>query len=69
MVVLTPAMKVTVDPSLEQPTTNFADVIKSTNADVYVSQHVFIYQHVSIAFGIIFRVAFQEHEEYNNLPH
>jgi len=32
--VLTPAMKVAVDPSVEQPTTNFSYVIKSTNAYV-----------------------------------
>ena len=69
MVVLTPVVKATVDPSLEQPLTNLADVIKSTNEYVYVSPHVINYQHVSIAFGIIFRVALKVHEEYNNLPH
>ena len=35
----------------------------------YVSYHVINYQHVSIAFAIIIRVALQEYEEYNNLPH
>jgi len=32
--ILTPAMKVAVDPSREQPTTNLTYVIKSTNAYV-----------------------------------
>jgi len=34
MFVLTPAMKVAVDPSVEQPTTNYTYVIKSTNGCV-----------------------------------
>ena len=32
----------------------------------YVSLHVINYQHISIAFAIIIRVALQEYEEYNN---
>jgi carboxypeptidase C (cathepsin A) len=32
--VLTPALKVTVDPSVQQPTTNFPFAKKSTNANV-----------------------------------
>jgi len=39
MFVPTPAMKVTVYPSVEQPPTNLADVIKSTNAYVYNMFH------------------------------
>jgi hypothetical protein len=30
--------------------------------------HVINYQHVSIAFVIIIRVALQDYKEYNNLP-
>ena len=37
--VLIPAMKVTVDPSVEQLTTNLTYVIKSTNAYVYNMFH------------------------------
>ena len=35
----------------------------------YVSSNVINYQHVSIAFAIITRVALQEYGEYNNLPY
>ena len=68
--VLTPAMKVEADPSVEQPPTNFTCVIKSTNAYVKknVSLHFINYQNVPIASAIIIGVTLQEYEEYNNLP-
>ena len=64
-------MRVAVDPSVEQPPTNLAYVIK-INKRVwikYVSSHVINYQHVSVAFAIITGVALSQYEEYNNLPH
>jgi hypothetical protein len=70
MFVLTPGMKLGVDPSLEQPPTNLADVIKSANAYIHnIISSRYYYQYVSIAFGIIIGVALQEYEEYNNLPY
>jgi ABC-type uncharacterized transport system permease subunit len=69
--VLTPTMKVAVDPSVEQPPINLTYVIQ-INKFIwinYVSSHVVNYQHVSSVFAIIIGVALQEYKEYNNLPH
>jgi hypothetical protein len=67
----TPAVKVAVDPLVEQPPTNFylCNHIDKRICIQYVSSHVINYQHVFIDFAIIVGVALQEHEEYNNLPH
>jgi len=67
----TPATKVAVDPSVEQPPTNFY-LRNHTNKCIcikYVSSHVINYQHVSLAFAIIIGIGLQKYEEYNNLPH
>jgi hypothetical protein len=63
-------MKVAVDPSVEQPTTNYTYVINQ-QMDVYkyFSLHFINYQHVSIAFAIIIGIALQKYKEYNNLPY
>jgi len=67
---LTPAIKVAVDPSVEKPPTILTFVIKPTNAHVKnMFHHVINYQHVSIVFAIIIRVAWQQYKQYNNLPH
>ena len=64
--VLTPALKVAVDPSVEQPPTNLTYGIKIIECVCikYYSSHVINYQHASIAFAIIIEVALQEYEEY-----
>jgi len=65
--VLTLAMKLAVDPSVEQLPTNLTYLIHSTNAHVQNTfHHVINYQHVSFAFAIIIGVVLQEYEEYNN---
>jgi hypothetical protein len=66
---LTPAMQAAVDPSVQQPTTNFTYVIKSTKAMYKICSHVINYQHVSIASAIIIGLALQEYKEYNSLPY
>jgi hypothetical protein len=67
---LTLGMKVAIDRSVVQPTTNYTFVMKSTNVCVKNMLHnVINYHHVSIALAIIIGVALQEYKEYNNLPH
>ena len=68
--VLAPATKVAADRSIVQPTTNFTYIIKSTNVYVQNKFHrVINYQHVSIIFAIIIRVALQEDKKLNKLQH
>jgi hypothetical protein len=65
----TPAIKIAVFPSVEQPTTNLTYVIKSTNAYVQnVSLRVINHKLGFVAFVYIIRVAIQENTKYNNLP-
>ena len=69
--VITPAMKVAGDPSVEQQAINFfiCNKINKCICIKYVPSNVINYQHVTIAFAIIIGVALQEYEEYNNRPH
>jgi len=63
--VLTPARKVAVDASVEQPPKNLTygiKIIKCIHIK-YVSSHVISCQHASIAFAIIIVVALQEYKE------
>jgi hypothetical protein len=71
MFVQTPAPKVAVDASVEQPPTNLTYGIKIVKCIriKYVSSHVISYQRASIAFAIIIVVALEEYKQYNNLPH
>ena len=66
--VLSAAVKGALVPSVEQPPTNFylCNKIFKCICIKYVTLHIIIHQHVSIAFAII-RVAFQEYKEFNNL--
>ena len=67
---VTPAMKVALDRSAVQQTTNYICAMKSTNVYVQNMLHnVINYHHVSIALAIITGVALQEYKEYNNLSH
>jgi hypothetical protein len=66
--VLTPATKVATDRSVLQLTTNYTNVMKSTNAHVkdmlrnvikyhYINYHYINYHYISIALAIIIGVA------------
>lgn len=67
-IVLIPAMKVAVDPSVEQPPPIFTYIIKTCMC-IKFSLHVINYQYVSIDFAFIIRIALQEYEQYSKLPH
>jgi hypothetical protein len=65
--VLTPAMKVTVDPSVEQETTNLTYAKNQQMVAYKICFNTVIhYQRISINFAILIRLALQQYEKYNN---